>query len=177
METIRKGTFETNSSSTHSICICTEERHIHIPKEIEIALTDYNYEFGWENVIWYTAEDKLAYLILCILGVYDPISFMEVAERMKRLLEQLHSIGVKHVAITGIEAHIYEGKPYWSHGESYVDHASEAEDFVQACLSDTERLKKFLFCYDSYIKGGNDNDDEISEIHENYQHEEFFKGN
>lgn len=44
MKTIRKGVFETNSSSTHSICICTDEE-LEAWKNNEIFWDDYNSEF------------------------------------------------------------------------------------------------------------------------------------
>lgn len=44
MKTIRKGVFETNSSSTHSICICTDEE-LEAWKNNEIFWDGYNNEF------------------------------------------------------------------------------------------------------------------------------------
>ena len=181
MRTIREGCFETNSSSTHSICIRTDVDldKIEVVKEIEITLDDYEYEFGWERVIWYSYEEKLAYLILGILSMnYCYTTFVETASRLERLINELKEIGVEKLTLKGLEVHLYHKDPvYFSHGESYVDHASEMGDLINACLRDSNRLKRFLFCTDSYIKGGNDNDDEDVDIHEDYEFEEYYKGN
>lgn len=40
---IRRGCFETNSSSTHAICIATDDV-LNIPKDIHFGFDD----FGWE---------------------------------------------------------------------------------------------------------------------------------
>jgi hypothetical protein len=41
---VRYGVFETNSSSTHSICILTETEQLSIPDRVEFECD----EFGWE---------------------------------------------------------------------------------------------------------------------------------
>ena len=43
---IRRGCFETNSSSTHAICIATEDV-LNIPKNIHFGFDDFGWEFGY----------------------------------------------------------------------------------------------------------------------------------
>ncbi len=58
---IRQGAFETNSSSTHSICIATETQY-NIPTSIEFNFGD----FGWEVNKLTSRKAKASYLYTCI---------------------------------------------------------------------------------------------------------------
>ena len=59
--------------------------------------------------------------------------------------------------------------------KGYIDHGREAEDFVKAVCSDEDTLLHYLFSDKSYVKTGNDNDDEDVDIHVDYPHKEFYK--
>ena len=56
MINIRKNTFETNSSSTHSIVIVKDEKELDIPNKMTVHLER---EFGWSSEFFNTAEEKL----------------------------------------------------------------------------------------------------------------------
>lgn len=63
---IRKGVFETNSSSVHSLCISKEDKlFLFIPKTKSIKIR--TNEFGWEAEEYTSAEDKLSYIYTGIL--------------------------------------------------------------------------------------------------------------
>ena len=179
MKQIRKGTFETNSSSTHSICITKEDDiELSIPEEIEIELKNYNYEFGWSYTMWETTEEKLAYLIIGIIDRgYRMTSFMESCAQLEKLLKMLKNIGVKKVEISGLKMYLYEEDIYLDHEDSYVDHAGELGELIETVLTDEKMLKNFLFSTNSYILGGNDNEDDYQGISAKYPHLELFKGN
>ena len=60
MRQIRNGVFETNSSSTHSICISKEPvKDENVPTYLNIR-TDK--DFGWETDCYNSPEEKAAYL-------------------------------------------------------------------------------------------------------------------
>lgn len=61
---MRKGVFETNSSSMHSLCINKEKVNLefHTPEIMNVELGDY----GWGYEILNTPEDKLSYIITSI---------------------------------------------------------------------------------------------------------------
>ena len=67
MKTIRKCVFETNSSSTHSICLTTTDDTLpsKFPSELRFTIG----EFGWEHAILDNAYDKASYLYTFILAI------------------------------------------------------------------------------------------------------------
>lgn len=174
MQVIRKNVFETNSSSTHSICIAKENTKVDIPDRIEINLK--NYEFGWEYDKYYTVEEKLAYLIF---GLMAETYYKNEDVGYKRTMKLLETVGkwVKTIYIKGLEFVCYEGKSYLEVTDGYVDHASDMEELLDAVLNDEELLKRYLFSIDSFIATGNDNTYGYPEINVNYDYDEFYKGN
>ena len=60
---IRQGVFETNSSSTHSICI-VKTADIRIPASLHLTMG----EFGWECENYNDSETKASYLYTGLLG-------------------------------------------------------------------------------------------------------------
>ena len=178
MKSIRRNVFETNSSSTHSICICKGNVEVEIPEEMEIELKDYNYEFGWEHTEWNSPDEKLAYIIIGIIDrSWSYTSFTEACSQIEKILSDLKEFGVKEVKITGLEIHLYNNKCYIDNEESYVDHGAEMGELIEEILNNKESLKNFLFSDKSFILGGNDNSDEEANINVNYEHKEFYKGN
>ena len=84
MINIRKGTFETNSSSTHSICITKEDSFIKIPEELKINVK--NYEFGWKYEKYRGTDEKFAYLIIGVIAGYGD-NFIEISQRLNKLVK------------------------------------------------------------------------------------------
>lgn len=134
---IRKNVFETNSSSTHSICISKSPVVIPKGRKIYFAFGEY----GWENDAVY---DTASYLYT---GIYENQDEGQL-EKLKSMLDEM-----------GVE---YEfEKPtkrigFWESG--YVDHSLELKPFIEAVLSDKDLLARYLFG-DSVIYTGNDNED------------------
>lgn len=65
MINIRKGCFETNSSSTHSICI-SKLKDYKIPSALYFKLG----EFGWESRVYFGARDLASYLYTALWELY-----------------------------------------------------------------------------------------------------------
>ena len=178
MKQIRKNVFETNSSSTHSICI--SKAPVTIGKYIHFGIG----EFGWEN----DCADTADYLYTAIL---EQDNRDELLEKLKVILDDYH-----------IEYEFEEPK-YWIGDsgekyldEGYIDHSSETIDFVDAVLSDNDMLMRYLFG-ESHVYTGNDNrndhsdmcyaayetiwDDDYKDIpnpnHDETKYDYFFKGN
>jgi len=168
MKTIRKSVFETNSSSTHSICI-SKKMPEKLPKEITFEAGQY----GWE-----------------IDEVFDTASYLYTAlfnesTQLETDLAHIASVLEKH----GIQ---YDFKPVQMQFNSYskklkvvdvwIDHSNQLADFLKDIMSDDDRLLRFLCAPDSKILTGNDNvgetdvtigpDDPNEDTHEIY-----FKGN
>ena len=133
MKTIRNNVFETNSSSTHSLCIGVGEKEFPIlddQNNVVIHLSTY----GWEIDSYYGLEDRMSYVFSYL---YDSRK-----DYYKELYDQLidyikENTGANDVEFTGTD---------WC----YVDHGSEHMTLTFQWLID------FMF-----NKGGNfttDND-------------------
>ena len=140
---VRNGVFETNSSSTHSICIPKKTNKTGMYVEFGIG------GYGWENR---RVDDTPSYLYTAILDGYSYDEAMKRIEKLKSILNN-HSIGYS-----------FE-KPKWHEWESgaksldngYIDHAYETYMFVESVLNDEDMLLRYLF--DGTVYTGNDNDD------------------
>lgn len=139
MRQIRNNVFETNSSSTHSICISKA------PVTIGKHISFYIGEYGWENACVNTTD----YLYTAILCMGDS---EELLKRLKNILDN-YSIEYE------FEEPEYEENQWgkWM-SSGYIDHAYETRDFVNAVLSDEDMLMRCLFG-NSYVYTGNDNQD------------------
>lgn len=132
---IRKGTFETNSSSVHSICISKKPVGNVKGKKISFYIGDY----GWEN----ESVDVGDYLYTAIM----------CQNNSEELLNKLKSILDKHEIDYTFQP-IERAFRWWG-----IDHSEETIDFVNAVLEDEDLLLRCLFNDDSVVYTGNDNDD------------------
>jgi len=140
IQKIRKGVFETNSSSTHSIVISKAPVRF-LPSKVTFR-TD---EYGWENNC---VDDTARYLFTGILDGPRSLRSMRI-ERLEKLLEEL---GVEYEFV--YPAYNAEYDCY----DCYVDHSYELSEFIDAVLADKDLLARYLFG-DSCIYTGNDNQD------------------
>lgn len=166
----RRCVFETNSSSTHSICIATN-------RNTELSYPDklifYCKDFGWSFDRLETPEEKAAYLYASLLNLYSRGKAQEV---MAFIMEALASVGVE----CEFDEAIYQncGRDYYVENAS-VDHCGDGDlqRFVDQTTSNKGRLLRYLFSKDSFVLTGNDNSDTDVDIHVTYPHEEYYKGN
>ena len=163
MRQIRKGIFETNSSSCHSICISKQS------PEIKQHVTFYIGEYGWENSV-VPAKD---YLYTAIL------SFQDRKELLRKLTDILNAHSISYDFQEPVMS-TWNGDEYLENG--YIDHVDETRGFVNAVLNDEDMLMRCLFS-NSYVVTGNDNSyDEEDECYvalhnTNMNYDYFFKGN
>lgn len=163
METIRKGVFETNSSSTHSVSISGGPGAVmEVPLLAEDGYLDIRTgEYGWERA-WYSEVDsRLGYATTCILNyAYDIFpSFLEMVKEVTgakgirvngeiiESIEQMEEIAKEKEKERGC---------YYAFG--YIDHQSvEGGDDILGVVYDPIRLKQFLFNQGSHFETDNDN--------------------
>lgn len=138
---VRNGVFETNSSSTHSICISRE--YVEPGDYISFHIG----EFGRNN----DKVDAADYLYTAILEYED---WEEKLDKLKSVLDDNHV------------SYDFE-EPKWEHSDwgdyltnGCIDHAHETSEFVNAVLNNDDMLMRLLFG-DSFVYTGCDNwDDE-----------------
>lgn len=180
---IRKSVFETNSSSTHSICINSKENLV-IPEQVAFSTSE---EFGWENELHNDLWTKASYFYLSLVDYIEDklhedtnhtVKDLPIHEQMKILLEELkkyenmietwlHEVGVQKVTFyhpsIGISNWTNKEEAYYQI-EGYIDHIGDTKDFIRALLEDKDLFYHYLFVSDSCVITGNDNDDmEIDE--------------
>lgn len=172
MKKIRQNVFETNSSSTHSICIAKDAK-LTIPNQL-----NFNFgEFGWEEDSLKTNDEKASYL-------YTGLIARDRHDDVEKIISFLNSKGID----VGVEKPIYETRSYTDNGViieytsgqniGYIDHSDELEDFLDAVCYDENKLMRYLFSDLSFIRTGNDNDeDSDTTIRVDYAHDSYFKGN
>ena len=140
---MRRGCFETNSSSTHAICISKDDVDKNsLPKHVTFT----HGEFGWEERTLSDTWSKASYLYQAICYCYDDDEKQEKLEVLKNLLAEY-----------GIDCEFEpDKKDSWGYSYGYIDHGYGTKDFVDAVLNDTDKLIRFLFG-NSMIVTGNDN--------------------
>ena len=174
---IRRGCFETNSSSTHAICIATEDVY-DIPYRISFGFG----EFGWDFDKLSSRRERANYLYTCLVDLIDDKNFDEFKTRLNFIISTLTKNGVKDIDFDDypqICLYSYNGELHYyiNPNDGYVDHSECALDFIDKVCSDEKMLLDYLFSDKSFILTGNDNSGTDVEIHVNYPHEEFYKGN
>lgn len=139
---IRQGVFETNSSSTHSICI---------PKKTKSTVNQVYFgigEYGWEND---TVHDTASYLYTAILCGYK---YEEAMKKLNKLTEILNRYDIAYTfEKPKWEISNYDGSKYLGYG--YLDHAWDTHELVEALLDDEDMLLRYLSA--GVVYTGNDN--------------------
>lgn len=163
---IRRGMFETNSSSTHAIIVT--DRNCEPGMHVDFAIG----EFGWNFEKLSSTNEKASYLytIACECEHRD-------------VYQDLYKILVKY----GINVTCSNQAVFDKYGldNGYVDHAwdGEAKSFVDRMLHHEKALIRFLFSDESFVVTGNDNCDEDEykwwqdQQDVDYKHHNFYKGN
>lgn len=152
---IRMNVFETNSSSTHAICIAKDGY------ELKDHIDFHTGEYGWECEEYEDLDNKASYLITAILSM-DKEYADEKLERLKSILDEnkitytIPELDVKSWEYGGKKCYYYDIE------DNYIDHVGELKTWLEDLLSDSDKLFRYLFG-DSIIITGNDNDDSYSD--------------
>lgn len=199
---IRKGIFETNSSSVHTLCI-NKRNDLKIPNSFKF---DRGEEFGWsydtynddmskgdylyqliENYAFYMGKDEFESSDIYLtkydgnVKLYCPEDYPEydamIKKYEKELKDKIESILSNYGCVNIIwePSHENDKKIF---GNGYIDHACEAHQFLRDMLDNPELLINFLFNNNSCIYTGNDNyEDESTYVDCDEYDYVFEKGN
>lgn len=173
---IRQGVFETNSSSTHAICIKRDDE-VSIPDIISKyggkTFHVLGGEFYWDYEVIHNPETKLDYLFTAISHLYD---VDEVKMYMDKMRAQLAKVNVNVEFEYSDMRKIRIGKDKSSYyitftnpetGKKFdggIDHPNQN---MLAVLNDTEGFLKFVFGENSFLITGNDNSEDFEKFIEN----------
>lgn len=171
---VRKGCFETNSSSIHSFCIYKGEQNLDIPECVTLQRED----FGWSNSYIRNTNEKLNYFYEMCIYLDDEkklINFENKEEQFKE--ESLTKKFIEYLENKGIIVDYYLGNDCYDGG---IDHCSDYCDLAKCLLEDDNNsLDEFLFGDNSLIVTTNDNMYEEYQYHapNEKEYEIFYKGN
>lgn len=141
---IRKSVFETNSSSTHSICISKAKPKINHDVIVGFEIGEY----GWMN----DTVDIKDYLYTAINCQTDRDELMA---QLKAILDKNN---IKYY-FGKVKLETYSGSTFLENGS--IDHSWETRDFIDVVLSDEDMLMRLIFNDDSVVYTGNDNQDVV----------------
>lgn len=141
MKVKREGCFETNSSSTHAICIPTKQ--VYTPQHIYFGTGN----FGW-SAEEACPEDYLYTAILCVYGHDED----QLQERLQHLKDVLNKHGISYTFSKPEWSTAYRGR-YLTNGS--IDHSEDLTDLVVDLLRDEDLLLRYLS--GAEIQTGNDN--------------------
>lgn len=140
---IRKGTFETNSSSTHAIVFSQDKENLFQVNKIDFKIG----RFGLKKQKLNTLDEKASYLYTAILDCFGKKSHNQYVNKLKELLK-----------VNNIEYTFQE--PIWNNNgfldNGYIDHAENLKDFIKFILSDVANLLCYLLNDKSFIITDND---------------------
>jgi hypothetical protein len=157
MYQIRRGVFETNSSSSHSISISCSDHFSDLFANVVKGGVVYGtgLEFGWGYDIYSSANIKLQYLITGIfsscssqLDVEDKKENNSYYKMLKDVIKEYTNYELKIVDFDNIKE-----KKYYPYG--YIDHQSYGE--YAMAFDSKNTLANFLFNPQSTLIIDNDN--------------------
>lgn len=143
---IRTNTFETNSSSVHSLSISSEGRESSEFELNEDGMIEISFgEFGKDERLYSSQYDKLSYLITCLYylngtidDIYDSWNFRHIKDAV-----------CKYAGAKGIK--ILE------HPDPYIDHQSVPEGWIEIIdIYDEDAVINFVF--NKYVSLKTDSD-------------------
>lgn len=149
MKVVRKGIFETNSSSSHSISIVGG---IYTPDTFPIengVCKVYPGEFGWEEYRSYSAAVKASYCLTYIkIGKDDAVDDDDTQSHMLRnVLKKVTGCEVEFMPDPVVNT--------WDQKWGFIDHQSY--DICSKAFESEDSLRNFIFNRKSYLETDNDN--------------------
>ena len=155
---MRRGLYETNSSSVH-VFVIPKEQSVHIPKSVHLR----GGEYGWSKD---TVCDTLNYFYQACLDMGK--------EEVDKLFNYLKRKGVEEIDAPEIQwkKSKWNDEDYYyaENNNGYVDHCGEVP--FNDLFANEDLLDRFLFGEDSFVVTGNDNDFDERPDEEDYNSDE-----
>lgn len=133
MKQIRRGVFETNSSSMHSLSIKKSNTYGNLPvDEYENKVITHFGEFGWGYDIYTDPENKLSYLVTMLVETHGDCYSMEELYDTEDF-RKINDVVAEYCNCDGIlidekleQATSWDGKEKyeWNEHGGYIDHQS-----------------------------------------------------
>lgn len=158
MKKIRKNTFETNSSSTHSLAVPTKRlNRSELPSHIDFHLG----EFGWDFVEVNAAD----YFYTWLFNHYKNNKVL-LSEKINKLDSILHEYGITATYETEHEFTDRFLNESWTRIDTgYIDHTEDLEEHFEKMLEHKAALIKFLCMGRVFTGTDNCNDKESAMVY------------
>lgn len=134
---------------------------------LELPFPEAEYEFGWAFERYYDVKDKINFAIIQALDAGD--KKWEYQNMLREVLQkQLNrECGEQSVLTLRIDYNRFYWDSISNEDKAYIDHQSSASEGENLEIFESEEaLENFLFNKNSYIQGGNDNEDDTPEYQE-----------
>lgn len=154
MISIRKGVFETNSSSVHSLVIADAMPDLSKPLTVHVKVDEY----GWGPDTLTTPGERGSYLytaMCCSCAGRNKEPNRKPKDPIDDLSSLLSPWGVTVVCDEG--ARFVQHKNYWFLDNGYIDHDEDLSSFVGSVMEDPPLALRFIFSDDSIGIIYNDN--------------------
>jgi len=165
MEKVRKSTFETNSSSSHSIVVkdLSPGDYLEIggliPNDEGVVVLETD-DYGWQ-----VERIRSSYIKACYLATYCKLSDMELFDRLEEVIKDV--TGAKEVIIQNLEEleeyKVDEEVFSYHYSCCSIDHQSYNVPY-NLLIQGYDAIKNFIFNPESILYLGNDNDDGVHEL-------------
>jgi hypothetical protein len=140
MKLIRKSTFETNSSSCHTVTVGSSGVFEGITPNEDNLIWVPSIDFGWGQDTFTSPSERLAY---AYIYARDWSSNLD-----QHHMSILHKVVCEHTGADGILPEDDCG---------YIDHQSVESHDLHYLFADESKLKSFIFDRDSIVETDNDN--------------------
>lgn len=149
MKLIRHSTFETNSSSCHTISVAEGVQTydgVYV-NDLTNTVVIQPMEFGWNQDTFNDVDSKLSYAWIYINDW--------AGNRKDQFMEMFRKVVLEHSGaqeICAVKSNYDKYSPY-----GHIDHKSVEDGQLDFIFESEETLKNFLFSPESYIETDNDN--------------------
>lgn len=177
---IRRGCFETNSSSVHAIVI--QKQNVKpVFYEGQILFIEHH-DFGWSPEFFSEPSSLASYYCEWLIhSSYDE----DVEKWKKRISDRLNNfvdIMYKNGVTVDFPADYarFDTDTEWFPGpvEGYIDHVDELNELFEPMEYHEKRLLTYIFGPENHIETGNDNDDDAYPSMDNSEGTDLYvKGN
>ena len=176
MKRTRNNTFETNSSSTHTLVLCNEHKKYIIPKNIIVrkgTMTVFDGDTERPVNVVDTVSEKLCFAIA------------SQRYNLESLFNCLNDIGIQSINLFGLKINLDNVSEYFEVDdlenklgiEFSINHecSSEMSDTIREFIYNETKMKNFLFNKKSFVLLDSDGWTVYEELSENYNKKESKK--
>ena len=161
---IRKGIFETNSSSVHAIVVAKENKNIVTNQIVNFSIQNY----GWAHPSLFDIDELASYFYTACCEIYSK----DMQGEIRSMLPEDTIAVFCRPKFSTFE---FDNKTYKTLDNGDIDHVDELRPWVEELLHNKDKFINYLFG-DSFVIISNDNSPS-EELEDFRKDEEYLKEN